>query len=163
MEIIIKATIGALIAKVIWDLFLLDVCSKIRHNNWLNSKISNLKKKVGREFLHKLFTINKMKGRGRSPEFSEYTESFWQTSYAYPVNISIKVEGKKKFFKRVCRVEFTPKECLLPKHSLRITTLDSNGEEKEPITLNMSLDERKQFAEKMYYIFVLYHKKWAKQ
>ena len=96
MEIIIKATIGALIAKVIWDLFLFDVCSKIRHNYWLNSKISNLKK-VGREFLHKLFQINKLKGRGRSPDFSEYTESFWQTSYAYPVNISINVSLKKVY------------------------------------------------------------------
>ena len=122
---------------------------------------------IGREFLHKLFRINKVKGRGRSPDFSEYTESFSQASFGQSVNgerktvnISIKAEGKKKFFKKVCRVEFTPIKCPSPKHSLRITTLDSNGEEKEPITLNMSLDERKQFANKMYGYFVLYHKKW---
>ena len=69
---IIKSIIITLIALIIWDLFLGDVCSRIRHNHWLNSKISNFNQKVGREFFHKLLKINKMKGRGKSSALNEF-------------------------------------------------------------------------------------------
>ena len=162
MEIIRDSLIGALLALIIWDLFLSDVCSRIRHNPWLNSKISYFYKKTGRDFFHKLFRINKMKGRGRSPSCREFVDSYWQSNFeSRPLNkISINVQDHKRVFEGVCRIEVEPKGYDSFKYTLNITILDSNGVDKKSISLDINRKDKKRLAKRMYGIFVLYHKKW---
>ena len=162
---IIRNIIGTLLALIIWESFLSGVCSRIRHNYWLNSKISNFYGKIGREFLHRLFRINKLKGRGHSLSLNEFVEGFWQISFEkrlngeqIPVDISIKIQGEKRVFERVCRIEVTPKGYESVNYNMEITTLDSNGVDKQTIPLDISRKEKKQLASQMYGKFVLYHK-----
>ena len=167
MEIIKDTIIGTLIALIIWDLFLSTVCSRIRHNYWLNSKISKfyekiVYEKISREFIHKLFRINRMKRRGRSPSFSEFVDSYSQSNFGNrPLNnINIKIQGKKRVFKKVRDIKVAPTGYESVKYTLNITTLDSNGVDEKTISLEISREEKKKLAKKMYGAFVLYHKKW---
>ena len=158
-----ETVVYALIALLIWELFLQ------RFSHWLLRQTSYLYKKYGKEILYRAFQNLDLTGRGRPPTFSEYVESFSLMSFGRSLNgerilvpISIKTQGQKRVFKRVCRVEVLPTGYESAKYTINIVTLDSNGVDEKTTSLDISCEEKKQFAIKMYYIFVLYHKKWVK-
>jgi len=154
--------ISTLLALMIWELFLRDVCSRIRHNRWLNYKFSHFYGKIGREFFHKIFRINNLNNRGRSPSRSEFIDNYSQSSFgSKPLHkININVQDQERVFEGVYRIEVEPKGYESSKYTLTITILDSNGEDKITKSLEISRDDKRRLAKKMYGIFVLYHKKW---
>jgi hypothetical protein len=117
-----ETVVYALIALFLWELFL----QKFSH--WLLHKTSYLYKKYGKEILYKLFQNLDLTGRGRPPTFSEYVETFSQMSFGKSLNgerilvpISIKTQGQKRVFKRVCRVEVSPRGYESAKYTINIT------------------------------------------
>lgn len=108
-----ETVVYALIALFLWELFL----QKFSH--WLLHKTS---------YLYKLFQNLDLTGRGRPPTFSEYVETFSQMSFGKSLNgerilvpISIKTQGQKRVFKRVCRVEVSPRGYESAKYTINIT------------------------------------------
>ena len=159
-----ETVVYALIALFIWELFLQ------RFSHWLLYKTSYLYEKYGKEILYKLFQNLDLTGRGRSPTFSEYIKTFRQMSFEkrvngeqIPISMSIKVRGEKRAFKRVCRIEVNPEGYESDKYTVDITILDPNCVDKKNISLDITREDKEQLAREMYYIFVLYHKKWGKQ
>ena len=159
-----ETIIYTLIALSIWELFLHRFCL------WLLYQASRLHGKYWKEISYRLFQSYKLTPYDRSPAYDRYVETFWQMSFENRVNgeiktinISIKIQGEKRVFKRVCRIEVDPKGYESDKYTVDITILAPNGEDKETVSLDITRENKKQLAREMYYIFVLYHKKWGKQ
>ena len=155
-----ETIIYTLIALSIWELFLHRFC------RWILHESSHLCKKYGTEISYRLFQSYQLTSYDRSPAFDKYVETFWQVGLGNDINgeqrtidISIKVQGEKRVFKRVCRVEVDPKGYESDKYNVDITILDPNGEDKKTISLDITCEDKEHLARKMYYIILLYHKK----